>query len=47
MASDSFCTYHQENHSEREFPQWLHAINLMANQFLDEVYVTENQAVQL
>jgi hypothetical protein len=31
VASDSFCTYHQENHSERDFPQWVHAMNLMAN----------------
>ena len=30
VASDSFCTYHQENHSERNFPQWVHGINLMA-----------------
>jgi hypothetical protein len=31
VASDSFCTYHQENHTERDFPQWVHAMNLMAN----------------
>jgi hypothetical protein len=31
VASDSFCTYHQEKHSERDFPQWVHAMNLMAN----------------
>jgi hypothetical protein len=41
VASDSFCTYHQENHSERNFPQWVHAMNLMANRFLDEVSLTE------
>jgi hypothetical protein len=41
VASDSFCTYHQENHSERDFPQWVHAMNLMANRFLDEVSLTE------
>jgi hypothetical protein len=41
VASDSFCTYHQENHSERECPQWFHAMNLMANPFLDEVSLTE------
>jgi hypothetical protein len=23
VASDSFCTYHQENHSERDCPQWV------------------------
>jgi hypothetical protein len=44
VASDSFCTYHQENHSEREFPQWVHAMNLMANHFLDEVSLTEQSS---
>jgi hypothetical protein len=33
VASDSFCTYHQEKHSERDCPQWVHAMNLMANGF--------------
>jgi hypothetical protein len=37
VASNSFCTYHQEKHFERECPQWVHAMNLMANRFLDEV----------
>jgi len=41
VAFDSFCTYHQENHSERDCPQWVHAMNLMANWFLDEVSLTE------
>jgi hypothetical protein len=44
VASDSFCTYHQENHSEREFPQWVHTMNLMANHFLDEVSLTEQSS---
>jgi hypothetical protein len=41
VASDSFCTYHQENHSERECRQWVNAMNLMANRFLCEVSLTE------
>ena len=41
VASNYFCTYHQENNSERDWPQWVHAMNLMANQFLDEVSLTE------
>jgi hypothetical protein len=41
VASDSFCTYHQENHFERECPQWVHAVKLMSNQFLDEVSLTK------
>jgi hypothetical protein len=40
VASNYFCTYHQENHSERDCPQWVHAMNLMANRFLDEVSLT-------
>jgi hypothetical protein len=40
VASNSFCTYHQENHSERDCRQWVHAMNLMANQFLDKVSLT-------
>jgi hypothetical protein len=41
VVSDSFCTYHQENHSERECPQWVHAMNLIASCFLGEVSLTE------
>jgi hypothetical protein len=41
VASDFFHTYHQENHSERDCPQWMHAMNLMVNRFLDEVSLTE------
>ena len=37
ITSDSLCTYHQENHSERNCPQWVHSMNLMANRSLDEV----------
>jgi hypothetical protein len=44
VASDSFCTYHQEKHSKRDCPQWVHAMNLMANQFLDEVSLAEQSS---
>jgi hypothetical protein len=44
VVSDSFCTYHQEKHSERECPQWVHAMNLMANHFLDEVSLTKQSS---
>jgi hypothetical protein len=44
VASDSFCTYHQENHFERDFPQWVHSMNLMAKWFLDEVSLTEQSS---
>jgi hypothetical protein len=41
IAVDSFCTYHQEKQSKIDCPQWVYAMILMANQFLDEVYLTE------
>jgi hypothetical protein len=44
VASDFLCIYHQENHSERDYPQWVHAMNLMANQFLDEFSLTEQSS---
>jgi hypothetical protein len=44
VESDSFCTYHWENHSERDCPQWVHAMNLMANRFVDEVSLTEQSS---
>jgi hypothetical protein len=42
IASDSFCTYHQENHLERDRPLWVHTMNLMENRFLDECSLTNN-----
>jgi hypothetical protein len=44
VASSFFYTYHQEKHSERDYPQWLHAMNLMANRFLDEVSLIEQSS---
>jgi hypothetical protein len=44
VASNSLCTYHQEKHSERECPQWVHAMNLMAKWFLDEVSLIEQSS---
>jgi hypothetical protein len=45
VAFDYFCTNHQENHSERECPQWIHAMNLVADRFLDEVLLTEQSSI--
>jgi hypothetical protein len=36
--------HHQEKHSERDCPQWVHAMNLMANWFLDEVSLTKQSS---
>jgi hypothetical protein len=44
VASNSFSMYHQEKHPKRDYPQWVHAMNLMANLFLDEVSLTEQSS---
>jgi hypothetical protein len=41
VALYSFFTYHQENHSEKDFPQWVNAMNLMANHFLERCSMIE------
>jgi hypothetical protein len=33
---DNFSYYHQMNHSEKKFPQWINSINLLINQLLDQ-----------
>jgi hypothetical protein len=44
VASDTFSTYHQDNHSKGDFPQWVNTMNLMANHFLYEVSLTEKSS---
>ena len=44
VASNLFCTCHQNKHSKRDCPQWVHAMNLMANWFLDEVSLTKQSS---
>jgi hypothetical protein len=41
VAFESFYTYHQERHSERDSPQWVHSMNLMANRFPEKFSLTE------
>jgi hypothetical protein len=41
VALDSYCNYHQEHHSERDFPQWVNVMNLLENCFLDGCSLTE------
>ena len=43
VASNSFCTCHQENHFKRDCPQWVNSMNFMTNRFLDEVSLTETK----
>jgi hypothetical protein len=44
VAYNSFCTYHQEKHSQRDCPHWVHAMNLIANWFLDKVSLIEQSS---
>ena len=32
---DNFYTFHQQPHSERNFPQWINSMTLVMNQLLD------------
>ena len=51
VGMDHFCTFHQEPHSEKSFPQWINSMTLVMNQFLDsqltELEVEEDQTNEL
>ena len=32
---DNFCTFHQQPHSEKNFPQWINSMTLVMNRLLD------------
>ena len=32
---DNFCTFHQQPHSIKNFPQWINSMTLVMNQLLD------------
>ena len=48
VGMENFCTFHQQPHSERNFPQWINSMNLVMNQLLDskltETVVEEEKA---
>ena len=35
VEMDNFCTFHQQPHSKKRFPQWINSITLVMNQLLD------------
>ena len=35
IGGDNFCTFHQQPHSEKKCPQWLHSMTLVMNKLLD------------
>ena len=36
IGGDNFCTFHQQHHSEKKCPQWLHSITLVMNKLLTQ-----------
>ena len=35
IGGENFCTFHQQPHSEKKCPQWLHSMTLVMNNLLD------------
>ena len=35
VGMDNFCTFHQQPHSEKNYPQWINSMTLVMNQLLD------------
>ena len=35
VGMDNFCTFHQQPHSEKNFPQWINSMTLVMDQLLD------------
>jgi hypothetical protein len=41
--NDNLCSYHQQNHPERTFPQWVNSMTLVINQMLDQQNLNDEQ----
>ena len=35
VGMDNFCTFHQQHHFEKNFPQWINSMTLVMNQLLE------------
>jgi hypothetical protein len=46
VAMDNYCNFHQASHSEKTFPQWINAMNLVTNRLLDECAQVEGYGEQ-
>ena len=42
VGMDNFCTFHQQPHSEKNFPQWINSMTLVMNQLLDSKLTETN-----
>ena len=40
---DNFCTFHQQPHSEKNFPQWINSMTLVMNQLLDSKLTEDDE----
>ena len=41
VGMDNFCSFHQQPHSKKNYPQWINSMTLVMNQLLDSK-LTEN-----
>ena len=42
IGGDNLCTFHQQPHSKRNFPQWINSMTLVMNQMLDSRLTKED-----
>ena len=42
VVMDNFCTFHQQPHSEKNWPQWINSMTLVMNQLLDSKLTEDN-----
>ena len=42
IGRDNFCTFHQQPHSEKKCPQWIHSMTLVMNKLLNPELTRDN-----
>ena len=42
IGMENFCTFHQQPHSKRNYPQWINSMTLVMNQMLDSRLTEED-----
>ena len=43
VGMDNFFTFHQQPHSEKNFPQWINSMTLVMNQLLDSKLTEDDE----
>jgi len=46
FGSDNFCSYHQQNHSEKKFPRWVSSMTYVINHLLDQHSLNDKQPIK-